>query len=133
MLAGWYNRYPDLTTWLKRHHNLRSWRTPLLNRLVSVPNDNRGAYPSRTIAGLLQSIEADAVRWLLAHTGLHLDEPLNAQLVHIMHDEFVWEVPEETAEEALPVARWLMLEALSRVCAACQPRVTFALRQSWAE
>ena len=115
-LRRWSERYERLSAWQRRWGGVPNWQTPLLQRPISVPVDVRGVYPARVLAGILQSIEADAMRFVMARSRPELTERYGARLVMVVHDEAIWEVHEDAAPGAARAAHRLMLQALSLVC-----------------
>lgn len=56
-----------------------------------------------------------------------------AEIVLLMHDGLVWEVPQEWAVEAYLRIEHLMLDSLRAVCAPCRPVVKVEIRRTWGE
>lgn len=126
----WWARFPQLTAWKDRLVATlpARWATPLFNRPIVVPVAKR--YPSAVIAGVLQSLEADALLDVLEDPD-DLMRDLGAVPVLLVHDEVVWEVPSELAEEAAARARRQMIASLAKISGAAVPRVEVEVRTSW--
>jgi len=125
--SRWRTGYPALARWQDDNGGRSHFESPL-GRRVTVPEE-RGA--PAVLAGILQAAEADALRLVFAGSE-DLEWSTGARIVLAIHDEVVWEVPEETIAEALGRARSLMLDAQASVCLGCATSVTVEIRTSWA-
>ena len=121
--------FPELIAYRAGFAGLERFTTPL-GLEVEVPEDKRNERAA--MAGFIQALEADALRWavkgsdgVMAGTG--------ARIVLALHDELIWEVPQEHAQEAACRAESWMLECLGWVCSPCAPAVTVEVRSSWAK
>ena len=128
--------YPRLSAWQREQEGRGEFESPL-GRHVFVPSSSRDGRTGEpqlpaVLAGIAQAAEADALRLVLVESPRAM-AGLDAEIVLTVHDEVIWEVAEERAEEAASRARELMLRALGWVCAPCEPAVTVEVRSSWAK
>ena len=124
--------YARLWRWREEQRKKPNFTTPLGRRL-RLPSadyeDGRPKLPS-LIAGIAQAYESDALRAVVALAASRLGG-LGVEIVLLMHDGLLFEVPEENADAASRTIEKLMLDALQPVCGAVPAAVDVETRKTW--
>ncbi len=84
------------------------------------------------LAGIMQSLEVEALRHVLNRTEELLGLPFGYRPALLVHDEIVWEGPISNAEAARIAAEELMVEALGGVTCGVPALASVEIRVSWA-
>jgi len=126
LLERWKSEFPSLRSWQEAWQGVKAVESPL-GRRIEPP---RSAWNS-VAAGVIQAVEADVLRLLLMASPA-LKAEFNAQVVLVVHDEVVWEVPDCAVGQFAPIVESLMRETLWLGCAPCPPSATVEVRTSWA-
>ena len=121
--------FPRLGVYRRTSNELKGFSTPLRLEVV-IPEDSRNERAA--MAGFIQAREADALRRAIQGSDVTM-AGTGARIVLVNHDEIVWEVPQEHAQEAACRAESWMLECLGWVCSPCAPAVTVEVRSSWGQ
>jgi DNA polymerase I len=124
--------FPRLWAWRKEQIVRPDFLTPL-GRAVSLPSakyENGRPYLPSLIAGIAQAWESDALRWVVALSARRLSGT-GAEIILLLHDGLIWEVPEGRVTDATIAIETLMLDALRPACVPCPPRVEVEVRRTW--
>lgn len=130
-LDGWWGAYPQLRAWRDQVIAAAGtgWTTPIWHRQIQVPPSRR--YPSAWVAGVLQSLEADALLTCLVEAPAIL-HGTGARVVLAVHDELVVEAPSTRAHDVAQRVERLMRRALGAVSGEAPIVVEADIRPSWA-
>lgn len=132
-------RIPEWETFCRGLRGRADWLSPLGRRIV-VPEDRyerdrdgvmRPRWPC-VIAGVIQAIEADALRLAIARSPYRLADT-GARLALPVHDNLLFEGPQETGVRAGEIGVVLMREALAWGCNPCPADVDVQVREAWGE
>ncbi|WP_430913146.1 DNA polymerase I [Methylobacterium sp. sgz302541] len=124
-IKQYFERFPGIRTYIEDTKKLcrdKGYVTTLFGRVCHYPQirsgnpNERAAVERQAINAPIQGSAADIIRRAMARMeGALAAEKLDVRMLLQVHDELVFEAPEDQVERALPVIKRVMVEAPSPV------------------